>query len=143
MIRVVFLALSLAMIAGVATPRVLVAQEILQTDPAIEAVIDGQFNAFRAGDIGEAWGFASPNIQGIFGDERNFGTMVEQAFPMVYAPGAVAFIDLQALGGLLIQRVEVVDAAGNLHYLGYAMIETPEGWRINGVQILRAPQLGA
>ncbi len=143
MIRAVLLALSLAMIAGVIIPRQLSAQEVLQPNPAIEAIIGSQFNAFRSGDIAEAWTYASPNIQGIFGDQDNFGAMVEQAFPMVYAPGAVDFIDLQAFGGLLIQRVEVVDVAGSLHYLGYAMVETPDGWRINGVQILRAPSLGA
>jgi hypothetical protein len=35
-----------------------------------------------------------------------------------------------------VQRVEVIDQAGTAHYLGYQMIETENGWRINGVQIL-------
>jgi hypothetical protein len=42
-----------------------------------------------------------------------------------------------------VQRVEVIDQSGTAHYLGYQMIETENGWRINGVQILRAPQVGA
>lgn len=139
----VFLALSLAVIFSIVAPRPVAAQDILAPNPDIEAVIGNQFEAFRTQDMGEAWQYASPNIQSMFSGPDNFGVMVEQAFPMVYTPGAVDFIDLQALGGLLIQRVEVVDALGNLHYLGYAMVETPEGWRINGVQILRAPSLGA
>lgn len=139
----VFLALSLAFVASFAAPRPMSAQEVLPANPDIEAVIGGQFNAFRDGALLDAWQYASPNIQGQFGDAQNFGRMVEQAFPMVWQPGAVDFIDLQTFGAIVVQRVEVVDQAGNLHYLGYSMIETDDGWRINGVQILRAPSLGA
>lgn len=139
MIRAVVLSFFVAIAATLSAS----AQEALDPNPAIEAVIGSQFNAFRAEDVTEAWQFASPNIQGLFGDPQNFGRMVEQAFPMVWTPGAVDFIDLQTFGAVIVQRVEVVDQAGNLHYLGYAMIETEDGWRINGVQILRAPALGA
>lgn len=139
----VFLALSLAVIAAFIAPGPVVAQEVLAPSPAIEVVIGNQFNAFRAEDVVEAWQYASPNIQGLFGDPQNFGRMVQQAFPMVWNPSSVDFIDLQTFGALTVQRVEVVDQAGSLHYLGYAMIETEDGWRINGVQILRAPDLGA
>lgn len=139
----VFLALSLSLIAAFVAPRPVAAQEILAPNPAIESVIGSQFDAFRAEDVDEAWQYASPNIQGLFGDPQNFGRMVQEAFPMVWNPENVDFIDLQTFGALIVQRVEVVDQAGNLHYLGYAMVETEDGWRINGVQILRAPSLGA
>ncbi|GAB5448056.1 DUF4864 domain-containing protein [Gymnodinialimonas sp.] len=119
------------------------AQEMLDPNPEIEAVIGSQINAFRAEDVLDAWQYASPNIQGMFGDPQNFGRMVEQGYPMVWNPAEVDFIDLQTFGAVIVQRVEVVDQAGNLHYLGYAMIETEDGWRINGVQVLRAPALGA
>jgi len=39
--------------------------------------------------------------------------------------------------------VEIVDQDGAVHYLGYAMIQTDEGWRISGVQILPAPTVAA
>ncbi|ABD56533.1 DUF4864 domain-containing protein [Jannaschia sp. CCS1] len=139
----VFLALSLAVVAAFVAPRPVAAQEVLPANPDIEAVIGNQFDAFREGALLDAWQYASPNIQGQFGDVQNFGRMVEQAFPMVWQPGEVDFIDLQTFGAIVVQRVEVVDQAGNLHYLGYAMVETDAGWRINGVQILRAPSLGA
>lgn len=119
------------------------AQEVIAPNPDIEATINGQFNAFRAEDILGAWGFASPNIQGLFGTPDRFGAMVQQGYPMVWNPGAVTFIDLQSFGGIIVQRVEVIDQAGALHYLGYQMIETEAGWRINGVQVLRAPSIGA
>lgn len=119
------------------------AQEVLAPNPDIEATIQSQFDAFLDRDVGEAWTYASPNIQSLFGSPENFGRMVETGYPMVWTPGRVAFIDLQTLGGRLVQRVEVIDQAGTAHYLGYQMIETDAGWRINGVQILRAPGVGA
>jgi hypothetical protein len=139
----IVLALGLAAIVALVAPPPALAQDVLAPSPEIEAVIGGQFDAFRNSDVPQAWTYASPTIQSIFGNPGNFGRMVEQSFPMVWAPGAVEFIDLQTFGGVIVQRVEVVDQAGNLHYLGYAMIETQDGWRINGVQVLRAPDLGA
>lgn len=118
------------------------AQEVMAPNPDIEATIQGQFDAFRDGDVAEAWTYASPNIQRLFRSEENFARMVEQGYPMVWTPGEVDFIDLQSLGGMLVQRVQVIDGQGNAHYLGYAMVETGGGWRINGVQVLRAPDLG-
>jgi hypothetical protein len=119
-----------------------IAQEALAPNPDIEATIANQFDAFRAEDVEDAWRYASPNIQRLFRTPQNFGRMVQQGYPMVWDPGRVAFIDLQRLGSVIVQRVEVVDRAGRVHVLGYAMIETESGWRINGVQILEAPQLG-
>jgi hypothetical protein len=137
MLRILLAALALTFAALTAG-----AQEVVAPNPDIEATIQGQFDAFRAGDVAEAWTYASPNIQGLFRTEENFARMVEQGYPMVWNPGEVDFIDLQSLGGLLVQRVQVIDAQGNAHYLGYAMVETDAGWRINGVQVLRAPDLG-
>lgn len=119
------------------------AQEVIAPNPEIEATIAGQFDAFRAEDAAAAWAYASPNIQGLFGSVENFARMVEQGYPMVWAPGEVDFIDLQSFGGLLVQRVQVIDRAGTAHYLGYQMVQTGDGWRINGVQLLPAPDVAA
>jgi len=119
------------------------AQDVIAPNPDIEAAIAGQFDAFRAEDVDSAWSFASPNIQRLFGTVDNFARMVEQGYPMVWQPGAVDFIDLQSFGGVLVQRVQVIDAEGNAHYLGYQMVQTEGGWRINGVQLLRAPDVAA
>lgn len=119
------------------------AQEVLAPNPDIEATISGQLDAFIAEDPEQAFTFASPNIQGFFRTPENFARMVEQSYPMVWTPGDVAFLDLQSLGGILVQRVEVIDQSGTPHVLGYQMIETENGWRINGVQLLRAPDVAA
>lgn len=47
------------------------------------------------------------------------------------------------MAGALWQRVFVTDAEGRGHVLDYQMVETPDGWRINAVQLLRAEGLGA
>ena len=138
MLRSVFAGIFVSFFALMAS-----AQEVLAPNPEIEATIAGQFDAFLAEDVGAAWQFASPNIQRIFRGAQNFGRMVEQGYPMVWAPAQVDFIDLQSFGGILVQRVQVIDQAGNAHYLGYQMIQTEGGWKINGVQILPPPQVAA
>ena len=138
MLRILCVALMLCLSAPAAS-----AQEVLAPNPEIEATITGQFDAFRAQDVAGAWDFASPNIQSLFGSPENFARMVEQGYPMVWAPGQVDFVDLQSFGGLLVQRVQVIDPAGGVHFLGYQMVQTPDGWRINGVQVLPAPDVAA
>ncbi len=105
----------------------------------IEATIGAQLEAFKADDFERAFTYASPNIQGIFQTPDNFGRMVQGGYPMVWRPAEVTFLDLAETGGLLFQRVQIRDGEGRLHVLEYQMIETEEGWKINGVRILQAP----
>lgn len=108
----------------------------------IQATIQNQIDAFQADDFAKAFAFASPNIQGIFGTAENFGAMVKEGYPMVYRPSGVEMLELRDVAGDLWQRVRIIDQAGQSHYLGYMMIETPEGWQINAVQMLPAPDIG-
>ena len=112
-------------------------------NPAIETVIQQQFDAFRAEDVGTAFSFASPNIKGMFGTPENFGRMVRDGYPMVWRPAEVQFLDLRRVAGNLWQRVMVTDQAGRTHLLDYQMVETDQGWQINGVQILPQAAVGA
>lgn len=119
------------------------AQDVLSPEPGIEATIDAQIEAFLADDFAKAFTYASPSIQGLFGNSENFGRMVRQGYPMVWRPGDVQFLELRDEGGLLWQKVMIRDQAGGLHVLDYQMIRTGEGWRINGVYLLPAPDLSA
>jgi Domain of unknown function (DUF4864) len=112
-------------------------------NPAIEATIQGQITAFLAEDVTTAFGFAAPNIKGFFGTAENFGAMVKQGYPMVWHPSAVRMLQLRTVAGNLWQRVMVTDDAGRTHLLDYQMLETPDGWQINGVQLLPEAGIGA
>lgn len=112
-----------------------------QEEP-IRQTIQDQMDALQADDFARAFSFASPNIKGIFGTPENFGAMVKNGYPMVYRPAEVEMLELREVAGNLWQRVRVVDQAGAAWYLDYMMIETDDGWQINAVQILPAPDIG-
>lgn len=109
----------------------------------IQQTIQRQLQAFQADDFAQAFSFASPAIKGLFGTPENFGAMVQSGYPMVYRPAEVEMQELREVAGNLWQRVRILDQSGRAHLLDYMMIETPEGWQINAVQILPAPDVGA
>jgi hypothetical protein len=109
---------------------------------AIEDVIGRQLEAFNQRDVEMAWTYASPMIQGMFGNSANFGMMVQRGYPMVWTNSDVRYLELREIGGRLWQKVMVRDENGGLHILDYQMIETENGWQINGVSILPAPDVG-
>lgn len=110
---------------------------------AIEAVIADQLSDFNARDMMGAWEHASPAIQGIFGTPGNFGRMVEKGYPMVWDNSGARFLGLREEDGALHERVTVEDREGRRWVLDYEMVELPEGWRINGVMVLPAPDVSA
>jgi len=126
---------------GLLTAAFLALPAAAQEGP-IQATIQNQIDAFQADDFARAFEFASPNIKGIFGTAENFGAMVREGYPMVYRPSEVEMLDLRDVAGNLWQRVRIVDQAGRAHLLDYMMVETPEGWQINAVQMLPAPDIG-
>ena len=109
----------------------------------IQSTITLQLQALGADDFVTAFSYASPTIQGLFGTPENFGMMVQNGYPMVYRPADVKMLDLREVAGIQYQRVLVRDAEGRGFMLDYQMIETPEGWKINGVDLLSQPDVGA
>jgi hypothetical protein len=131
-----FLALCILLGAGLGMPA------SAQEGP-IENTIRSQIDALLADDFARAFSFASPAIKGMFGSPENFGRMVQQGYPMVHRPSAVRMLDLRDVAGKLWQRVMITDLEGRTHVLDYQMIETPQGWQINGVRILPESGVGA
>ncbi len=103
----------------------------------IQAVIGDQFAAFKTDDFATAFTFASPAIRQVFRSPENFGLMVREGYPMVWRPDSVAFLGLRREDGRIIQRLAVTDRQGGAHVLDYDMIQTEDGWRINGVRLVR------
>ncbi len=108
----------------------------------ISEVIHNQIEAFLADDFETAFTYASPNIKRLFGTPQRFGQMVRDGYPMVHRPAEVTMLETRPQGERVEQRVLIRDEAGRLHLLAYQMIDTLDGWQINGVQILRAPDVG-
>ena len=123
-----------------ALPVAAAAQEA-EDRSAIETVIADQLADFVKRDVPGAWEDASPMIQGLFGSPENFGAMVENGYPMVWNNSEARFLELREEAGALRQKVIVEDPEGRLWVLDYEMVELPEGWKINGVQVLPAPDL--
>lgn len=124
-----------ARIAATAIASV-IAMPVLAQEGPIQGVIQSQMDAFRAGDVAEAFGYASPMIQGLFRNPANFGAMVQRGYPMVWKPAQVEYVDSAREGNVAFEKVMVRDDAGRAHMLMYQLVETPRGWEINGVQIL-------
>ena len=130
------------LIAGLLTAAILALPATAQEAP-IQGTIQSQIDAFRADDFAQAFSFASPTIKGLFGSPENFGMMVKNGYPMVYRPGSVTMLELRDVNGALWQKVMITDEGGRTHVLDYQMIETADGWQINGVQLLPNPGVGA
>lgn len=121
----------------------LLALPALAQEAPIQSTIQSQLDAFKAEDFARAFTYASPTIKGIFGSPENFGAMVVQGYPMVAQPSAVQMLELREVAGNLWQRVMITDMQGRTHLLDYQMVETAEGWQINGVQLLPEAGVGA
>lgn len=112
-------------------------------DAAIRDVIASQVDAFQRDDFEEAFTYASPMIQGVFGSPARFGQMVQQGYPMIYRPTGLSFGGLQERGGRTFQNVFFQDARGRGHVAEYEMIEQGGTWLINGVRLVDGGGLAA
>ncbi|WP_425038096.1 DUF4864 domain-containing protein [Primorskyibacter sp. S187A] len=112
-------------------------------ETGIQNTITAQIEAFKLDDFATAFTFASPSIQGMFGTPERFGEMVQRGYPMVWRPADVRYLELREIAGALWQKVQITDSAGNLHFLDYRMSPSENGWKISGVQILKAPDVSA
>lgn len=123
----------------------LAAPVFAQVKEEATAVIQSQLDAFTSRNVEQAFSFASPMIQGLFQTPSNFGHMVEYGYPMVWDNSEVRFLDRREFqgGDVIMQKVMIRDQLGALHILEYQMIKLPQGWKINGVELLSPPQVGA
>ena len=112
-------------------------------EQAIRGVIDSQLDAFAADDFATAFGFASDTLQRFFVSPENFRQMVENGYQMVIRPRDVRYGPIEAEGGALWQKVFITDSSGALYTLRYQMIPTPDGPRINAVEIIPGHDLAA
>jgi hypothetical protein len=131
------------MMAALALALMLGAGATVAQERGIEETIGQQLEAFKQDDFGAAFDFASPTIRNIFRTPENFGAMVRQGYPMVWRPAEVTYLEQREIAGAIWQKVQITDSAGRVHILDYQMVQTVDGWQINGVQLLRQPDVAA
>jgi hypothetical protein len=139
--RLTFVALVLLGAAGSAAADDGIAPADAQ---AIQRVIQGQMDAFRADDWTKAFAYAAPSIRQKFQSPQIFSQMVTQAYQPVYRPKGVEFRELKPSEFGPTQEVFVVgpDGIGYLAY--YTMEKQPDGtWRISGCYLVRVPDQSA
>ncbi len=127
----------LGILLGLAMPAA--AQVSPSDQEAIRDVIQKQVEAFRRDDGDTAFGYASPNIRGMFGTPDVFMDMVRQGYRPVYRPRVFEFREIVTLHGMVTQKVHVVGPDGRPVTAFYPMTQLPDGsWRIEGCY-LQAP----
>lgn len=100
---------------------------------SIRTVIEQQMAAFRRDDGVAAFGYASPEIQAMFGSPDNFMAMVRSGYAAVYRPRHVEFRDLASRDGETVQPVLVIGPDGVPVLALYKMQRQADGsWRIDG-----------
>jgi hypothetical protein len=111
---------------------------------AIHGVIQSQLDAFRADDAGAAFGYASPGIQGIFGDAGNFMAMVKHGYQPVFRWRSTTFGSLMEIEGRTVQKVRLIGPDSVPAVALYYMEHEPDGtWKIDGCQLLENDEVGA
>lgn len=106
----------------------------------IRRIIQDQVDAFRRDDGDAAFGYASPDIQRLFGTSEIFMDMVRQGYQPVYRPRVFDFEEIVELHGQPTQKVRVIGPDGRPVTAFYPMRRLPDGsWRIDGC-FLQAPQ---
>lgn len=122
------------------TVALLLPTSVLAQNSSIENVIRDQLQSFNERDVVGAWEHASPMIKGMFGTPENFAMMVENGYPMVWDNSDVRFLDRTEFESLTRQEVQIQGPDGLFYILDYQMIETRDGWQINGVYVIPAPE---
>lgn len=106
-------------------------------EPAIQAAITAQLEAFRRNDIAAAWAIAAPNIQQRFGTPQKFVDMVNRSYPQIHNSKSAIFKGLREIDGELVQRVFVEGGPGDFVDAYYLMKLIDGQWRITGVYMTK------
>jgi hypothetical protein len=108
---------------------------------AAQAAISAQAEAFGRDDAATAYGYAAPAIHGLFPQPDVFMNMVRDGYAPVYRHKSFEFGEGQAAGGMIAQRVHIIDADGVAWEALYTLERQPDGsLKITGCTLLKADQ---
>lgn len=122
----------------VASATVHAAEKLTTADrQAIEQTIRMQIDAFGRDDADRAFGFATPDIQRLFGSSSSFLAMVRDHYAPVYHPAGVRFLRAELVDGDWNQPVQITDAGGRVWRALFTMRrQADKTWKVGGCQLV-------
>ena len=105
---------------------------------AMQSVVGAQLEAFRDGRHADAFSYAAPSIQAMFGDVDTFIQMVRRGYAPVYSNKGFNFANsFTDTSGHFAQRV-VIDAKDGKRYEAlYTLLQLADGsWKITSCTLL-------
>ncbi|MEM9726851.1 MAG: DUF4864 domain-containing protein [Pseudomonadota bacterium] len=112
--------------------------------PESRAIIERQLDAFQRDAWAEAYSFAAPEIRQVFPSAEIFADMVRGAYPMVWRPSGVDFLEDSAAGATEHRHLlRLIDADGEAHLALYELRLVNGAWRISGVRVMKEPAASA
>jgi hypothetical protein len=105
----------------------------------VRSVVQAQLKAFAADNARDAFALATPALRTQFGTPETFMAMVRSSYPVVYAPGNVAFLQPEGQQTEAIQRVQMTDQQGKAWLAVYSLQQQKnKGWRISGCVVVES-----
>jgi hypothetical protein len=130
------LMLLIAVLIGIAAPA-----RAADDVAAAQATIRAQAEAFGRDDGPAAYAHAAPAIQGMYPSPEIFMEMVRNAFAPVYRHRSFEFGEGQVSGGVIAQKVHIMDADGVAWEALYTLERQPDGsLKITGCTLLKDGQ---
>jgi hypothetical protein len=105
---------------------------------AARDVIRSQEQAFARDDAKAAYSYAAPAIREMFPEAGIFMDMVQHTYAPVYRHKSFEFGEARVDGGLIGQRVHIIDADGKPWEALYTLEQQPDGsFKIIGCMLLK------
>jgi len=106
-----------------------------------QGVIRAQEEALARDDASAAYSYAAPAIHQIFPKPDIFMSMVQNGYAPVYRHKSFEFGEAKVEGGMVAQRVHIIDANGEAWEALYTLEAQPDGsLKITGCSLLKAGQ---
>jgi hypothetical protein len=110
-------------------------------DAAAQSVIRQQEQALARDDAAAAYAQSAPEIHAMFPSPDIFMAMVKQGYLPVYRHKSFEFGETKADGGMIAQRVHIIDANGEAWEALYTLETQADGsLKITGCSLLKAGQ---
>jgi Domain of unknown function (DUF4864) len=140
--RITVFVLLLGLLAGVHAAEPVMRLSPKKIRDEVQAVVQAQLSALRAGDFAAAYDLASAGIKEQF-DERLFALMIRRGYPALLTADTADLGVVRDRDGEEAQvTVAVPDKLKRSLVFRYWLVHEEEGWRINAVALEQRPPRG-